>query len=198
MLAASTRDQIITEADTLFYESGFEATSFSDIASAVGISRGNFYYHFKSKDEILDAVIARRLVSTREMLERWEAETTDPRERIMSFFRILLVNRTKIMAFGCPVGTLCAELAKLDHMARGRAEDILALFRDWLEGQFRALGHGEDEANDFALHVLMRSQGLAILASAFRDADYVRKEVDDLADWLDRLPAPGGQTSTRR
>lgn len=43
-----------------FYESGFEATSFAEIAKAVGISRGNFYHHFKTKDDILDAVIARR------------------------------------------------------------------------------------------------------------------------------------------
>jgi TetR/AcrR family transcriptional repressor of nem operon len=35
----------------------------------VQISRGNLYYHFKSKDEILDAVIGARLASTREMLE---------------------------------------------------------------------------------------------------------------------------------
>lgn len=43
-----------------FYESEFEATSFAEIAKAVGISRGNFYHHFKTKDDILDAVIARR------------------------------------------------------------------------------------------------------------------------------------------
>jgi len=36
----------------------------------VQISRGNFYHHFKSKDEILDAVITARLANTRMMLER--------------------------------------------------------------------------------------------------------------------------------
>lgn len=54
----STRNLIVEEADALFYESGFEATSFAEIAKAVGISRGNFYHHFKTKDDILDAVIA--------------------------------------------------------------------------------------------------------------------------------------------
>ena len=43
----STRELIVEKADTLFYEGGFEATSFADIAAAVGISRGNFYHHFK-------------------------------------------------------------------------------------------------------------------------------------------------------
>ena len=43
----STREQIVLAADQLFYEQGFEHTSFADIADAVKLSRGNFYYHFK-------------------------------------------------------------------------------------------------------------------------------------------------------
>lgn len=52
----TTREQIVESADRLFYQQGYENTSFADIAQAVHISRGNFYYHFKSKDQILDAV----------------------------------------------------------------------------------------------------------------------------------------------
>ena len=59
-----TRDQIVDAADQLFYQQGFEHTSFADIANAVNISRGNFYYHFKTKDDILDAVIDLRLANT--------------------------------------------------------------------------------------------------------------------------------------
>ena len=44
----TTRDQIVQAADQLFYRQGYEHTSFSDIADSVKISRGNFYYHFKS------------------------------------------------------------------------------------------------------------------------------------------------------
>jgi AcrR family transcriptional regulator len=40
----------------------------------VKISRGNFYYHFKSKDQILDAVIKQHLANTRKMLAMWESE----------------------------------------------------------------------------------------------------------------------------
>ena len=57
----ATRDLIVEAADRLFYRKGYAHTSFSDIADVVQISRGNFYYHFKTKDEILNAVIATRL-----------------------------------------------------------------------------------------------------------------------------------------
>jgi AcrR family transcriptional regulator len=179
-----TRDQIIEAADRLFYSQGFEHTSFADIASAVKISRGNFYYHFKTKDEILDAVIALRLENTRTMLERWEGEGGDPADRIRCFINILIANRTSIMAHGCPVGTLCAELAKLDHAAQRQAGELFTLFRDWLSRQFVALGRKAD-ADRLAMHLLARSQGVATLASTFHDETFIRQEVEQMHGWLD-------------
>ncbi|MDD7973741.1 TetR/AcrR family transcriptional regulator [Roseinatronobacter alkalisoli] len=186
-MTASTRTLIVEKADTLFYEGGFEATSFADIAAVVGISRGNFYHHFKSKDDILDAVITRRIARTRDMLDAWQDQGDDPRQRILSFIRMLIANRAKIMAFGCPVGTLCSELAKLDHAAQGRAVDILGLFRDWLAGQFRELGAGA-RAEPLALHLLSWSQGVAVMASAYRDEAFIHSEVAGIENWLANLP----------
>ncbi|WP_441242309.1 TetR/AcrR family transcriptional regulator [Tardiphaga sp. 768_D3_N2_1] len=183
MSASETRQQIVDVADRLFYEHGYEATSFADIAKDVGLSRGNFYYHFKTKDEILDAVIERRMATTRAMLDSWEQEAGSPADRMRSFARILIVNRTKIMAHGCPVGTLCNELAKLDHAAKDDAARLFTVFRDWLARQFAALGR-EADAEALALHILMRSQGVATLATAFRDEDFIRREVADMEAWL--------------
>jgi TetR/AcrR family transcriptional repressor of nem operon len=70
----TTRDQIVEAADQLFYRLGFDHTSFADIAEAMQISRGNFYYRFKTKDEILDAAISLRLVNTQKMLDQSERE----------------------------------------------------------------------------------------------------------------------------
>ncbi len=69
MSQLATRNRIIEAADALFYQQGFEHTSFTDIASQVEISRGNFYHHFKTKDAILDAVIQHRMELTETMLE---------------------------------------------------------------------------------------------------------------------------------
>lgn len=182
MSAAATRQHIVEEADRLFYERGFEATSLADIAAAVRISRGNFYYHFRTKDEILDAVIVRRLEATQAMLDGWEAEGGDPLGRIRRFIDILIANRASIMAHGCPVGTLCNELAKLDHAAQGDAAALFTLFRNWLARQFAALGRTAD-ADGLAMHLLMRSQGVATLATAFRDQAFVAREVAAMGDW---------------
>ncbi|MGQ4877238.1 TetR/AcrR family transcriptional regulator [Billgrantia sp. LNSP4103-1] len=180
----STREQIIAAADDLFYRQGFEQTSFANIAQAVGISRGNFYYHFKTKDEILESVIQRRLANTRDMLDQWEAKSIEPVERIRCFIRILVGNRAKIMHHGCPVGTLCAELAKLEHLQRTAANEVMTLFREWLRRQFVALGR-ETDADALAMHLLARSQGIAQVANVYQDSNFVDIEVEQLLDWLD-------------
>lgn len=180
----TTRDRIIDAADRLFYQHGFEHTSFADIADAVQISRGNFYYHFKTKDEILGAVIALRLARTDGMLAQWEDEGATPAARIRCFIKILITNQAKIKLYGCPVGTLVTELAKLNHDARGDASKLFTLFRNWLRGQFEAMGRTKD-ADDLAMHLLARSQGVATLANAFRDDEFVRQEVRQMCDWLD-------------
>ena len=179
----TTRDRIVEAADRLFYRQGYEHTSFSDIADAVRISRGNFYYHFKSKDEILDAVINVRLANTRQMLERWEIEGKQPADRIRSFIHILIANRAEIKRYGCPVGTLCTELAKLNHASQAGASMLFTLFRTWLRRQFTLLGRKAD-ADALAMHLLARSQGVATLANAFHDEKFIKQEVKQMCDWL--------------
>lgn len=188
-MAGTTREEIVSEADGLFYQQGFEHTSFADIAAAVGISRGNFYYHFKSKDEILSAVIELRLANTRAMLARWESEGGSPAVRIRCFIRILIANQAKIMRHGCPVGTLTGELAKLAHPSLGDAARLFTLFRDWLARQFTLLGRGQAEADGLALHLLARSQGVATLANALGDTEFVEREVAEMCAWLEGLAA---------
>lgn len=185
MRGAETRAEIIKVADSLFYEGGFEHTSFADIAEAVKISRGNFYYHFRSKDEILKAVIDRRMLDTSALLDRWTRDNPTPRSRLSAFVRILDVNGGQIMQYGCPVGSLATELSKLAHDGRTQAVGLFDLFRDWLAQQFTTLGCQDAQA--LALHLLMRSQGIAVLATAYRDKEMVAREMATMEAWIDSV-----------
>lgn len=57
--AEERKNEILDVAEKLFENKGFDDTSTKDILDEVGIARGTLYYHFKSKEEILDAVIER-------------------------------------------------------------------------------------------------------------------------------------------
>lgn len=57
--AAARRNEILDAAEALFVSKGFDHATTNDILERVGIARGTLYYHFKSKEEILDAMIER-------------------------------------------------------------------------------------------------------------------------------------------
>ncbi|AZS16216.1 TetR/AcrR family transcriptional regulator [Paenibacillus lutimineralis] len=57
--AEERRNEILDAANELFAQKGFDGTSTNDILEKVGIARGTLYYHFKSKEDIMDALIER-------------------------------------------------------------------------------------------------------------------------------------------
>ncbi|MBP1560923.1 MAG: TetR/AcrR family transcriptional regulator [Oscillospiraceae bacterium] len=57
--AEERRNEILDVAERLFGSKGFDSTSTNDILNEIGIARGTLYYHFKSKEDILDAMIER-------------------------------------------------------------------------------------------------------------------------------------------
>lgn len=57
--AEERRNEILDVAERLFGTKGFDHTSTNDILNEIGIARGTLYYHFKSKEDILDAMIER-------------------------------------------------------------------------------------------------------------------------------------------
>ena len=183
------RQRIVIAADQLFYHQGYENTSFSDIADAVGISRGNFYYHFKTKDEILDAVIDSRVKDIQKMLDVWSDTYPDPEQRLLQFIDMQIKNQDNIKNHGCPVGSLCTELAKHGHVMLEDANQMLTVMRNWLTQQFKQLGLGKD-ARQLAMHLLARSQGIALITNSFEDQTFLRQEVKRLKHWLEEVITP--------
>ncbi len=57
--AEERKNEILDVAEQLFVEKGFDNTSTNDIINEIGIARGTLYYHFKSKEDILDTIVER-------------------------------------------------------------------------------------------------------------------------------------------
>ena len=68
--AEERKNEILDVAERLFGTKGFDSTSTTDILNEIGIARGTLYYHFKSKEEILDVMIDRM---TNRLIEKAEA-----------------------------------------------------------------------------------------------------------------------------
>jgi AcrR family transcriptional regulator len=72
-----TRTRIQRIALELFTEHGYEATSLREIAERLGFTKAALYYHFKTKDEIVDSLVAER---TARMADLVEWAQTQPRD----------------------------------------------------------------------------------------------------------------------
>lgn len=82
----ATIENIITIASKLFLEKGFDKTSMQDIAESAGISKGAIYHHFKSKEEIINAVTESQTQANQSMITDWLSEIEDMtgRERLIA------------------------------------------------------------------------------------------------------------------
>ena len=176
------RQRIVNAADNLFYRRGYNQTSFQDISDATGIPRGNFYYYFKTKDEILGAVVDARIAELASMLSKIDSETNDARERLLMFSNILEHSRDNVIESGCPFGTLSSELAKDEPALQEKSTQVFVLLRGWMKQQFEALDSAK--ADDLALDLLAKLQGVTVMACAFKDVDYIKRSHQEIKDWI--------------
>lgn len=181
-----TNLRILEAADRLFYTQGVEATSFAHIAGVVKISRGNFYYHFKTKDEIVAGVVAARAEAQAQQLVRWSEHASDPKERLKLYVKDLLVHWVDVKQYGSSQANLVGELVRMHHTAAPAAQQMVVDLKNWLAQQFQAMGVVR-EAEAYAMHVIASVHGAASLAQACADEKFIWHEVTTLCDWVDMV-----------
>lgn len=181
-----TRAGIVDCAKRLFYEHGYDGTSFTDIVESSGLYRGNIYHYFKTKDEILKAVVDQHLADFQVLLEQWEHKHREPRARLRAFLEMITGRKLDLVQYGCPIGSLNTELGKDRRDLQDAARVLFDLFRDWLAVQFAELGY-EQEAEQLALHLLGRAQGIAVIAHVYHDSRLLKREVEQLQGWIEQL-----------
>ncbi len=179
------RTRLIETATKLAYARGFRETSLADIAEAARVPVGNVYYYFKTKEELAEAVVERRLGEFRAAREGWD-RLSSPKERLLAFVGSVHANREQLARGGCPVGGLCSEL----HKEGGAlAEKSATLFTEpigWLQKQFRAADHDKD-SRELAMHLFSAFQGMAAVAHCANDPEVVVMEVRRLKNWINTL-----------
>jgi len=85
--AAERRAEIVACAVTLFFEKGYEATTIADILERTGLSKGAFYHHFESKEELLDAFTQQATERALSAVEGLLADSSlSERTRLCRFF----------------------------------------------------------------------------------------------------------------
>jgi TetR/AcrR family transcriptional repressor of nem operon len=182
--ALSKRQQLVDSAQSLIYEQGVHRTTLAEVAERADVPVGNVYYYFKTKDDLVDAVLESRAAQIHETLEGFGKRRT-PQARLKALAHGWVEIAETVAQFGCPLGTLSSELGKHpDDMAAPDAS-VFQPIVDWIETQLRELGRRD--ARDLAFELLARIQGGALLGQSFRDPDILVRQTRITNRWIDSL-----------
>lgn len=185
---AATRDQILDAAARLIYLQGYHCTSLDDVLRASGVGKGNFYYYFKSKEELGYAIIDRMMLGFIERtLEPVLADPSgDPIAQIHSFLdRVLDNQRQRNCIGGCPIGNLAAELSDVHEGFRRRLAGIFAEWRMKLtetlsRGQRGGRVRKECEPTAVAQFLVAALEGAILLTKVTKDIGIMERCVQEL------------------
>ncbi|MXO05699.1 TetR/AcrR family transcriptional regulator [Flavobacterium sp. HBTb2-11-1] len=142
--AANTRLTILQKAFELIYTKGYQTTSIDEIIATTKVTKGAFYYHFKTKDEMGVAIIEEILKPT--MMERYVKPTEKSQNPIEDFYNmisyLLLEDPFLQLEYGCPVGNLTQEMTPWSTKFSDALADLVNL---WKEKIIEAVEKGKEE-----------------------------------------------------
>jgi TetR/AcrR family transcriptional regulator, transcriptional repressor for nem operon len=185
---AATRDQILNAAARLIHVQGYQSTSLDDVLRESGVGKGNFYYYFKSKEDLGYAIIDR---ITRAFVERslgpsFADTEADPVAQIHEFFdRVLEGQRLRKCVGGCVMGNLASELSDVHEGFRQRLAGIFDLWRVHLakavsRGQARGRLRADVDASRVAQFLVAGLEGSILLSKVTKDITVMERCVEEL------------------
>jgi AcrR family transcriptional regulator len=145
---------------------------------------GNVYYYFKTKTDLIAAVIDLYRTSYESMVASLERRRT-PKTRLRALVTEWVDRRENLARHGCPIGTLCTELSKQADLLGPDAAALLTRLLGWIEEQFRAMGR--KDAAELAIALLASYEGVAVLADALNDPSLIVAQGRRLQRWIDSL-----------
>ena len=181
---AGKRERLIAAACDLFYRQGIAATTLAHIAEAAEVPLGNMYYYFKTKDDIVAAVVEARTEEIRSATAALQRRHGSPKARLKALVGLLAESRETIADHGCPYGTLCTELAN-SAKSHPLTAQLMQTLLDWTEQQFHAMGRRD--AHDLALELVIAYQGSAVLTNALVQPELMAHEARRLEKWINAL-----------
>ncbi|HEU4608609.1 MAG TPA: TetR/AcrR family transcriptional regulator, partial [Chitinophagaceae bacterium] len=115
--AEATRKDILKKAFALIYQNGYQATSLDDILKTTAVTKGAFYYHFKSKEDLGIAMLGEVVLhEVWPFITKTLGSDPDVRTALYNMMKgLLLENPFFKVEYGCPAVNLIGEMAPINE-----------------------------------------------------------------------------------
>jgi len=188
----STREAIVDAAMRLMHVHGYHQTSLDDVLRESGVGKGNFYYHFRSKEELGFAILDQIVVTFVERtLEPCFSDPGDaPMAQIRCFLdRVVQAQRDRQCRGGCAMGNLASELSDVHEGFRKR---LASVFTTWHARLAAALAEAKRRGQvgaacdpDAGARFLVASlEGAILLTKLSKDIGVMEQCVGELKRYL--------------
>ena len=163
MRRMTKREDLIDAAIRLFNRNGYRATGVDRLMEETGIAKTTLYRHFKSKEELIVAALARIDDAARDEMRAYvEAASADPRERLLATFDLLDVWLREDDFKGCPFMAAASEFSDRTDPVFQQARMHKRLYLAYFEELVRAARIAEPAR--VARQILMLHEGAAAFA----------------------------------
>jgi AcrR family transcriptional regulator len=177
-----TRERIVTSARRLFNRRGFVEVTIDDIMKDAGLTRGGFYRHFDTKDELYSHAVLQFLCSSEP--ERWQSKHVDPCASGPALARMIVNAYLSRDHFDDRDGS-CPLVALPSDVARG-GKAVKAAFRQVLDKMVEVFAGNLSEpmARQRALALVAMCVGAMVVARAVDDPKLGNKYRDAAREHL--------------
>src|SRR5262245_51715801 len=179
------RERLVAAARELIYRQGVARTTLADIAQEADVPLGNVYYYYKTKDDIVSAVVDNRVAQLKTTFAELERRHRSPKARLKALVAGGAARADATAQIGCPYRTPSPELAKRDDGSDPLAAPLMQNQLDWVEQQLRDMRRRD--ARDLAIELIAAYEGSTILASALGEPEVMAQECRRLQRWIDTL-----------
>lgn len=171
--SAETRQRIIDAAYTLVYQSGFIRTGVDAVADAAGITKRTLYQHFRSKDDLIAAVLERQHQMALQRIRKWADQISGkPDQMLIELFEKLALWAAGTEWRGSGFTRAAVEYADLPgHPARKAARRHKEKVEMHLAEKFAA--QGLNAAAQVAREVMLLIEGCQSLVLIHGNSDYI-------------------------
>ncbi len=193
-----TKDKILTESKALVLANGFAGTSIDQILERTSITKGAFFYHFKSKNELAKALIKEHAMEDKaeldQALEKTEFLKDDPLDRLLQFVQEFIDMMSSLPAPypGCLYASYIYETQNFGEEINDFICESISLWRATLEA---LLSNVLKEYNT-KLEIDMKSladlfkvifEGAFIVSKALDEPDVIAKQLNHLKTYFELI-----------
>lgn len=195
---AATRNRIMDVAQAMVLDVGLTGTSVEKVIEGAGVTKGTFFYHFKTKHDLAAAMIERYADQDEhhfaDAMQKAEQLARDPLQQLLIFVGLFIEMTEQLEEPfpGCLYASYCYQSGAISSQSMAQVERMMHFWRAGLGEKVKAVIEQNPpripvEAHQVADHVLTTFEGAFILSKVMKEPKLASEQLVQCRNYLELL-----------